>query len=215
MNRFSWWTMMIVLFLSIVIILGYRHWFGCRILARYPDNDGAMIEIVEPDYKEGLPHTSDANTIRMTAEIYHGPRRDEILRHERVHIAQRRSPTRWAEFYASAWGYTLHTQPPEGLPASLRLRPNPDTADSPYVCWQRRYWMFPAYTSNGTLKDAEVVVWDSQTRRRVSYPAKWRAFFCGSRGCPHQWEHPHELSAEYVTLGSDCPAAKKLFAWLK
>ena len=50
------------------------------------------------------------------------------------------------------------------------------------------------------------------TKSFVEIPVEWKAEFCDSRGCPHQYEHPHELSAELLTRSSAVPAANKLRA---
>jgi hypothetical protein len=51
--------------------------------------DDADVEIVDEKCKEGLPHTTGPRTIRMTRSVWDGPRRAEILAHERVHLAQK------------------------------------------------------------------------------------------------------------------------------
>ena len=117
------------------------------------------------------------------------------------------------------WEYECLAAAPAGVPVSLaaRLRPNPDTADAPWALWRGRWLFFPVSLSEGALRDAEVVVWDVLAGRRVPIPAEWRAEFCEGAGgsrCPQQFEHPHEISAEWLTTRSAvAPAAAKLFAW--
>lgn len=186
--------------------------------------DDAYVEIVDDGCKEGLPHTTGPRTIRMTRANWDGPRRNAIMKHERVHLAQKsRSAAEWRDFYEREWGYKCFDAPPPGVPAELvaRLRPNPDTSDSPWAVWQGRWLFFPAFGDEGSLRDAEVIVWDLMNHRQADIPAEWRDTFCGqnsngTKGCPHQYEHPHEISAEWLTDGTaSAPAATKLFTWRK
>jgi hypothetical protein len=103
------------------------------------------------------------------------------------------------KFYKE-WNYTLHNKPPAEYPDANTVRGNPDT-DPPFACWAGRYWFFPLYsnTVTPTLKYAETEVWDAHTHRTIDPPEQWRAFFCQEGKCPHQWEHPAEIAAEYWT----------------
>lgn len=180
----------------------------CRILRTVPDSGydsltNAYIEIVSPTCENGLPHTTDANTIRMTEDVWNGETREDILRHERLHLMQKRAPQRWEDFYLRSWNYTLHSRPPPGLEEQVQLiRGNPDTAEKPWACWGNRYWFIPLYASiqKPTLLGAPVHVWDANQKEWLREPPlKWRNYFCGDGKCPFQWEHPHEISAEIWT----------------
>ena len=118
----------------------------CEVLRRIPTNNG-VIEIVNSTCKEGLPHTTDSETIRMTDALWNSPRKDEILVHERIHLDQKRAPHLWEEFYRDVWNYKISANPPPELPPSIvrNLRPNPDTPDKPWATWRRRYVFFPVY----------------------------------------------------------------------
>ncbi len=190
----------------------------CTVLQTIRLND-AEVEIVDDGCKEGLPHTTGPRTIRMTRSLWEGARRAEILKHERVHLAQKsHSAAEWRDFYEHSWEYKCYAAPPPGIPADLvaRLRPNPDTSDSPWAVWRRRWLFFPAFGAEGSLRDAEVIVWDLENHRQADIPAEWRDAFCGTEGCPHQYEHPHEISAEWLAAGkSTASAAAKLFTWRK
>lgn len=212
-------TVSIVLFalaiLIVVVYIVYGRRDSCSVLRRIPTHNGT-IEIVDADCAEGLPHTTDSDTIRMTEKAYASPRSSTTLVHERVHLDQKRSLSDWYDFYAREWGYTVSKHPPEGLPSSYiaNLRPNPDTADAPWAYWKQRWVFFPVYSdAKRTLTNATVVVWDTQTRSVCSIPEQWKAAFCADDSCPHQFEHPHEISAEYIADGGKSPAALKLFNW--
>lgn len=218
---------MVLLFFSILlIILALIYFFikspinDCLVLQTIK-LDGIVIEIVDDACKEGLPHTTGPATVRMTRSAWDGPRRDAILRHERVHLSQKGAEgAEWLEFYEREWGYKCSSTPPPGIPAEYvaRRRPNPDTDNCPWAIWRNRYVFFPAFGTDKTLRGAEVIVWDLRDGRRCAIPEEWRAEFCGAGGCPHQNEHPHEISAEWITDGPakvKTPAAYKLFAWVK
>ena len=222
---------MLLKLLLLLAVVGFVAWVFRRVVEgadectvlqtiSLPDAD---VQIVDSACKEGLPHTTGPHTIRMTRSIWDGPRREEILTHERVHLAQKsRSAAEWRDFYERAWDYKCFAAPPPGVPVELRarLRPNPDTSDSPWAVWRGRWLFFPAFGDDGSLRDAEVIVWDLENHRQADIPAEWRDAFCGPEGCPHQYEHPHEISAEWLAARAHgttikSPAAVKLFAWQK
>lgn len=215
--------------LTLVFVIQYLRQRSdvCEVLEVVSLPAGRRIQIVDDGCQEGLPHTTDAGTIRMTRDAYESVRRDEILRHEHVHCNQKSAPADWRRFYAAAWDYELLSSPPSAIPANLlkKLRPNPDTADAPWAVWRNRWVFFPIAAGVGNdglmrLRDAHVAVWDLKSASLMSGPpSEWRTEFCeGPDGavCPTQYEHPHELSAEFLTLRSNVsPAAQKLFAWRK
>ena len=153
----------------------------------------------------------------MTEAVWNSKRREEILRHERVHLDQKRHPEVWSQFYKDAWSYELFQAPPFHIPGTELLRANPDTAAEPFALWRGRWLFFPQYDTDRTLRGATVRIWDKETSAFVSQPPEWRAEFCGgsSHGCPNQYEHPHEIAAEFITLGSDTPAATQLSEFWK
>ncbi len=208
-----------IVLLAVVVCLcaiAYRYWRKdvCSPVRIIETEDG-IIEIVDPACQEGLPHTSDSNTIRMTESAYADSRSATTLKHERVHLDQKRNPAVWYEFYRRFWEYDVRQEPPYGIPKEYvkQLRPNPDTADKPWAVWRNRWVFFPTYGPNTTLRKADVRVWDLNTERFTSPPPEWRAMFCVSNTCPHQYEHPHELAAEYIAEGHQSDAAVKLFNW--
>lgn len=176
-------------------------------------NQKGVIQIVNDECQEGLPHTTTATVIRMTPAVWNSPRRDEILRHEQVHLSQKSQLARWNDFYRKHWDYVCSKEPSPDIPKDLvrRLRPNPDTADSPWALWRGRYMFFPIFDGKNTLKDARILVWDTELHKEVDIPSEWRAEFCDSNNeCPNQYEHPHEISAEWLTRKSTAPAANSL-----
>ena len=230
MNQLIVWLILAALaLLTLVLAIQYLRQRSdvCEVLEVVPLPAGRRVQIVDDGCQEGLPHTTDAMTIRMTRGAWESTRRGEILRHEHVHCDQKSAPSEWRQFYTTAWEYELLQTPPSSIPAALQknLRPNPDTADAPWAVWRNRWVFFPVSTGVGDdgllrLRDARVAVWDLKSASLLSGPpSEWRVEFCeGPDGsvCPTQYEHPHEMAAEFLTTrSSTAPAAQKLFAWRK
>lgn len=180
---------------------------SCGVLDSFadPEDSTAVIEIVEDTCEDGLPHTIDARTIRVPRTMWDSASvaaRETTLRHERIHLDQRRRPAAWTGFYRDAWDYTVSETPPASLPAAIleTVRGNPDTWPARWATWRGRYCFVPTYTHLHAprLRDAETRVWDLQTQSWVPRPAAWEAFFCqGKTGqCVYQSEHPAEIAAE-------------------
>lgn len=188
---------------------------SCRIIKRYTLPYG-YVEIVDSQCQDGLPHTSSPYTIRMTEKDWNSSRRDTILLHEKVHLHQRQNPTVWRNFYERVWDYEFTRVPPPNIPSYWveRVRPNPDTEEGLWSVWRRRWVFFPTYGRGDGLRDAITKVWDLQTQKMVDIPMEWKQFFCTGRICPYQNEHPHEISAEFITNTSQSPASQKLHAFL-
>jgi hypothetical protein len=196
----------------LLVIIWYIYNDHCIVLKRYALPYGT-VEIVDSSCQEGLPHTWSQSIIRMTETDWNSSRRDNILRHERVHLRQRLEPEEWRSFYRSQWGYECTKQPPPGIPPHWleRLRPNPDTADGPWAVWKGRYAFFPTYRdAKRSLRSTNVQVWDVLKKQIVDIPGSWKQHFCDGGNCPHQFEHPHEIAAEYITNNFNSPAAQQL-----
>jgi hypothetical protein len=198
-----------------------RKGHSCAVLLTHDDAEleDVQIEIIDSSCEQGLPHTSDKNTIRMTLDVWNDQsRKEQVLAHERIHILQKRDPEAWKLFYTQHWGYThFLDKAPSFIPSGIveTVRSNPDTAQHPWCCWQNRYWFAPLYTdlSNPTLKDTTIRVWDQVIQNFTDIPQEWKMLFCSEDGCPHQLEHPHEISAEYLTSPSQTPAYQSLRSW--
>lgn len=194
----------------------------CTVLERFADPglEGAVIELTDASCESGLPHTIGTNLIRIPVSAWTTQdRRDHILRHERIHLLQRRNPDAWAGLY-NDWMWTV--QEGEEIPsevANAPVRGNPDTWPARWACWKGRYWFVPMYRDLEApqLPDAEVRVWDAKEGRWTETPYEWRTLFCDERGrCPHQSEHPAEIAAEYASDSSwTTPAAMMLRRFLE
>jgi hypothetical protein len=149
--------------------------------------------------EQGLPHTRGIDVIAIP-DGYPQEHLPPLLDHEHVHILQRLMPDSWAKFYQLKWFYRIYSEPPVGMPKELIKfrRANPDTANEPYCCWKSRWWPVAVYKSEKSLSlsGAPVKWWDQETGKISTEPPEaWVAFF----GSVHQSEHPHEISAEYLS----------------
>lgn len=165
--------------------------------------NGTTIQTVSKTCEAGMAHTRPGDRIIIPDSIPL-PHRDQTIRHELIHIHQRRNPDAWRTFYRRAWSFQFAEAPPANLPAAVKeaRRSNPDTWDpatgGPWAVWQGRYWPVPIYTDakNPKLREARTVWWDDWRQEVLAFPpAEWSAFF----GTPAQDEHPHELAATYLT----------------
>jgi len=160
----------------------------------------SWVWIVKKTCEQGLPHTRGHDIIAIPIN-FPKDRLPPLMDHERIHLLQRRMPESWARFYRIKWNYEIYSSPPFGMPDYLikYRRANPDTANEPYACWNSRYWSVPIYISesNLSLKDAPIKWWDQMTNKVLdSAPDEWVQFFGDDI---HQCEHPHELTAEYLS----------------
>jgi hypothetical protein len=175
---------------------------------------GTTILSAAPSCESGMAHTRprDRIVIPVSVPLAH---RDTTIRHELIHIHQRRNPEAWATFYRRNWSFTLRAEPPADIPDSLRLarRSNPDTWTTAWACWQGRYWPVAVYTSptNPRLRDAVTVWWDSWRQAVLTEPPQgWTEFF----GSPSQNEHPHEIAAVLlVDEDRESEAGRRLAGW--
>lgn len=206
MNKLPW--------IILGLLLGLLAWFFYRksssILHRVQGKNGTEILIVKNEVSEGLPHTSDSNTIVIPENVWKSDTLDSTLRHELVHIDQKRNLETWYTFYKTFWDYT-----PYKGDKRFDLRPNPDTADQPLMVWRDRWIFVPEYSTERTLRSANVRVLDLSTNAFVPIPDEWRAFFEEKSYIVHQNEHPHEIAAEFLTNRPNTPAANLLYEWEK
>jgi hypothetical protein len=185
----------------------------CNVLETIPytiSGKEVVFEIMDESCESGMPHTINPTTIRFPKSLWKqkdSERFKQVLRHEMIHLLQRRFPTAWRVHY-KRWGYTIQKDAPAGIPGSIveRVRYNPDIADAPWAIFEDRYVTVACYKSvtNPQLRETEIVIWDLELGKRVeSMPESWP----WRQSSPptqqgekvsglHQAEHPHELSAE-------------------
>lgn len=166
------------------------------------------IEIVDSSCESGLPHTINAETIRMP-EGYSQERWATTVEHEKIHLLQRQHPHLWALWYEKLWNFRITNMAPASdprIPQELlkKRRQNPDIEHKPYAVWKNRYWSFAAFTSDKptSLLEAKTVWWDQETGEILTgAPPGFSEFF----GSPAQDEHPHEIAAQMLANDSGNP----------
>lgn len=209
----------LILALIVIMLYGTKELFkNCSVLKTIRTTQNENIQVVDDECLEGMPHTTDNNTIRVTRSCLHSHNFTNTLSHERVHLDQKRNPGDWKEFYNVHWSYDIQNKPPENLPEMYKnnIRPNPDTELEPWALWRDRYLFFPVFSNNEirSLKSPIVKVWDMFENRIVDIPDEWKKMFCKDGSCPYQSEHPHEIAAELLTHDNHSLASARLRKWL-
>jgi hypothetical protein len=178
---------------------------------------GTTIITTTKSCEDGMAHTRSGDRIYIPDNI-NTVMRSDTIRHELVHVYQRRDPEAWRRFYRRSWSYEIFTDPPASLPKDLieGRRANPDTTDDmggPWACWLRRYWTIPIYKDNYNprLRDTTVIFWDEWKKEALTAPpSDWTAFF----GTPGQPEHPNEIAAcLLVSEDTSSEAGRRLMTW--
>jgi hypothetical protein len=110
----------------------YSPWMD-QTLSSY-QQPGEEIIVMNPTAEGGLPHTRPPNIIAIPA--YHPPHMlEETLRHERVHLHQRKFPRTWeARAVQDGWVKIDESRIPTKLLERTRL--NPDTVWAGYWAWE-------------------------------------------------------------------------------
>jgi hypothetical protein len=191
-----------------------RRGHNCNVTSRQIGPDSTMILTTTKSCEDGMAHTRPGDRIYIPDNI-NTVMRGDTVRHELIHIYQRRNPEAWYAFYQRSWSYSLFKDPPEELPKDLvkGRRSNPDTAEKPWACWLRRWWTIPIYKDayNPRLRDVIIIYWDSwKNHSSESPPQEWTAFF----GSPGQPEHPNEISACMIVANETrSEAGRRLMTW--
>lgn len=191
-----------------------RYGQTCQVLYTEDGPCDTVIQTVSASCESGMPHTRTGDRIILPESIQL-PDREEIVRHELVHILQRRFSDNWLAFYRRNWLFTFAPAAPQGMPQTVleARRSNPDTWEHPWVCWMNRWWPVAVYrdSENPQLRDAQTVWWDAAVGVILEDPpADWTAFF----GHPSQDEHPHELSATMLVANDTASeAGRRLQNW--
>jgi hypothetical protein len=160
-----------------------------------PEDRWVDIIILDPSAEGGMPHTRPG--LICLPAYYPTSRLADTLKHEMVHISQKRQPTLWASrAEVEGWQPVNQNIIPESW--SSRLRLNPDTAGTMYA-WKGRYIPLPVYVREDKplLRDIQVRWYDItegivQTTPPTSFTQSY-----GNRGAlgASQSEHPYELWA--------------------
>lgn len=147
----------------------------------------AKVVILHPTAEGGMPHTRP-KIIALPA-YYPESRLAETLRHELVHIDQRRAPP-----LLESWQRADEREIPEHFLARARL--NPDTFTARWWAWEGRHIPIPVFEREDKprLQDITVFWYDRREGRAIRQPP---ATFTAAYGevTAAQAEHPYELAA--------------------
>jgi len=179
------------------------------VLRTEPGPENTTLVFVPKSCESGMAHTRPGDRIVLPDGIQ---QKESTIAHELVHIRQRRDKSAWMRFYTQSWGFSFSSSPPLEMPKTIVAlrRSNPDTFDSPWVCWKSRFWPVCIYESaiSPDLRNAHTIWWDSWRNEVLKTPpAEWSAFF----GSPSQDEHPHEIAA---TISSESEAGRRLVVFI-
>ena len=150
--------------------------------------------IVNPSAEGGMPHTRAPSLICLPA-YYSESKLEETLKHELVHISQRRNASLWQmRAKLEGWDPVDESEIPELWLARCRL--NPDTADARFFAWQGRHVPLPLFVREDKpeLRDIQVRWYDRhegivKTATPTSFTQKYGTLSASSI------EHPYELWA--------------------
>lgn len=155
---------------------------------------GETIVTMHPSADGGMPHTRPPSTICLPA-YFPEHRLEEILRHERIHLDQRKNAYAWSiRLEADGWTPVEGKEIPEEY--RRRCRINPDTCWSPFWAWQKRYVPLPFFVREDKpdLADISVRWYDLQEEMLTSVIAATLTAKYGPLS-PSEAEHPFELMA--------------------
>jgi len=156
------------------------------------NNSSVKIIIVNPSAEGGMPHTRGNSLICIPA--YHSNLK-ETLKHEMVHIRQKREPGLWKmKLGLDGWTPVGDAVIPEIWRSRCRL--NPDTFTNRWFAWQERYVPLPLFVREDKpdLRDIEVRWYDiKEGIVSAAVPSSFVKRY-GDVGTSSM-EHPYELTA--------------------
>lgn len=148
--------------------------------------------IMNPSADGGMPHTRGKDIICIPAH-WSPSSLEETLRHELVHIDQKRNPAAWRQrLLEEGW------QPDVDIPSSLkeRCRLNPDTIGSRFAAWEGRWVALPLFVREDKPQLREIQVrWYDREEGRVYTNAPFSFLEKYGRVSQAAMEHPYELWA--------------------
>lgn len=160
--------------------------------------NGATIVVMHPTAENGFPHTRPLDLVCMPTTSVKGVATTDLartLRHEAIHIHQRRRPAEWvAACQKEGWAMVGSGQIPQRLRERCRL--NPDTLrPKQFWAWDQHYVPLPLFVREDQprLNDVQVKWLDLRVNGLLSEPPPTFRYRYGH--APSQPEHPFELLA--------------------
>ena len=150
------------------------------------------VVVLNPSAEGGMPHTRAGPLICIPA--YHTGL-EETLRHEMVHIQQKKEPALWKmKMEIEGWKAVAEAVIPEVWRRRCRL--NPDTCTVRWFAWEGRHVPLPLFVREDKpdLRDVVVRWYDIEEGIVKSSPPLSFSKTYGSLGTSSM-EHPYELHA--------------------
>ena len=158
------------------------------------NGDTVSVLIVNPSAEGGMPHTRAPSLICLPA-YFPEERLESTLKHELVHISQRRNPSLWRNrARQEGWEPVDASEIPQHWLARCRL--NPDTAAARFFAWQGRHVPLPVFIREDKpdLRDIQVRWYDrNEGIVKSGIPTSFTQKY-GTQG-QSSLEHPYELWA--------------------
>jgi hypothetical protein len=158
--------------------------------------NGADILVVHSSADNGYPHTRPKAVVCLPDSFITGTSDEslaETLRHEAMHIHQRRFPELWKEKCIGEGWRPLDIQ---DIPRRFRYqcRINPDTMACPFWAWDTHHVPLPMFRNDTPqhLGDVRIEWLDLRTGALFHEPPP---SFTAKYGTPVQPEHPYEIYA--------------------
>lgn len=168
-----------------------------REIETIPLLNGTDIVIMYPTADEGYPHTRPHQIVCVPSSyVATKPQAElaEMLRHEAVHVDQRRRPSVWgAGCMRRGWWPVTASQ----IPAALRerCRVNPDTMACPFWSWETHHVPLPLYSSDTPSGLGDIVMKWLDLRAGTTYLDPPPSFISAHGADIPQPEHPYEVYA--------------------
>jgi hypothetical protein len=165
--------------------------------SRVPLLEESNLIVLDNSADNGYPHTR-ANEIvcfpLQSAQFASDTDLLETLRHESIHLDQRRRPEAWAS-YCRRDGWTPLPLAAVPLRFRERCRINPDTMATPFWAWEGFHVPLPLFVreNHPTLGDVGIKWMD--LRMLSLFPTPPPSFQQRYGSSPPQPEHPYELLA--------------------
>jgi hypothetical protein len=160
--------------------------------ATFLNDSSVQVIVLNPSAEGGMPHTRGTSLICIPA--YHS-NLGETLKHEMVHIHQKREPALWKmKLELDGWKAVRDAVIPEIWRSRCRL--NPDTFAARWFAWKGRYVPLPLFVREDKpdLRDIQVRWYDMQEGIvSAATPSSFIKRY-GDLGTSSM-EHPYELTA--------------------
>lgn len=160
-------------------------------------DENISVLIVNPSAEGGMPHTRAPSLICLPA-YFPEERLESTIKHELVHISQRRNPSLWRNRAAQeGWVPVDESEIPQHWLARCRL--NPDTAAARFFAWQGRHVPLPVFLREDKpdLRDIQVRWYDrAEGIVKSGVPTSFTQKY-GHLGIS-SLEHPYELWAYHA-----------------